>query len=277
MRNNAGTAIPTTYFSYSTDDGQSWTDFSISRGSTATIATINLGDKLMLKGNNTTLGTAYNYGHYFRATGDFEVEGNLMSLLRNNDTDTEFVGGNNNFSQLFSGCTNLISAENLIIPASAMTANAFNGTFRGCTSLEKAPELPATVMADSCYSSMFEGCTSLYQPPSVLSATSFATNCYQRMFCMNRTSKVTAAMTYTPKMYGNVSTSSLSFAQQMHTGNGGLETVECYITVAEGQSQFDQTGWLNYVNATGTFKKLSTQTFSNGVGGIPVGWTIENV
>lgn len=274
LSNNAGTSIPTTYFSYSTDNGSNWTSFSISRGSTATIATINNGDRLMLKGSNTTLGTAYNYGHYFRATGIFEVEGNIMSLLRNNDTDTEFVGGTNNFAQLFSGCTNLVNAENLIIPASAMTAGALNGTFRGCTSLEKAPELPATVMADSCYSSMFEGCTSLYQPPSVLSATSFATNCYQRMFCMNRTSKVTSAMKYTPKMYGNVSNLSLSFAQQMLCGNGGIETVECYITVEGGR--FDQTGWMNYVNATGTFKKLSTQEFSNGVGGIPVGWTVVN-
>lgn len=276
LRNNAGTLIQETTFYYSIDRGATWTYFKVTRGTTKTIATLNNGDRLMLKGINGTLGTAYNAGHYFRATGIFEVEGNIMSLLRNNDTDTEFVGGTNNFSQLFSGCTNLVNAENLMIPASAMTAGAFNGTFRGCTSLTKAPELPATVMADSCYSSMFEGCTSLYQPPSVLSATSFATNCYQRMFCMNRTSKVTSAMKYTPKMYGNVSNSSLSFAQQMLCGNGGLETVECYITVEGGQSLFDQTGWMNYVNTTGTFKKLSTQTFSNGVGGIPVGWTVVN-
>lgn len=274
LRNNAGSLIQETTFYYSIDGGATWTYFKVARGTTKTIATLNTGESLLLKGINGTLGTAYNAGHYFRATGIFEVEGNIMSLLRNNDTDTEFRGGSYNFAQLFSGCTNLVNAENLIIPASAMTVGAFNGTFRGCTSLTKAPELPATVMADSCYSSMFEGCTSLYQPPSVLSATSFATNCYQRMFCMNRTSKVTSAMKYTPKMYGNVSNSSLSFAQQMLCGNGSLETVECYMTKTSGD--FSQTNWMQYTNSTGTFKKLSTQTFVSGVNGIPDGWTVVN-
>lgn len=273
LRNNAGTLIQETTFYYSIDGGATWTSFGVARGTTKTIATLNTGESLLLKGINGTLGTAYNAGHYFRATGNFEVEGNIMSLLRNNDTDTEFIGGSYNFAQLFSGCTNLVNAENLIIPASAMTSNAFNGTFRGCTSLTKAPELPAKVMANSCYSSMFEGCTSLSKPPSVLNVNGVEGSCFQRMFCMSRTSMVTSAMKYTPKMYGSYNTA--TFAQQMFCGNGSLETVECYMTKTSGD--FSQTNWMQYTNSTGTFKKLSTQTFVSGVNGIPDGWTVLNV
>lgn len=271
---NAST-VGITNFDYSTDNGVNWASFTLSNGSTKTIATINSGETIMMKATsmNMRLGNNYNAGHNFRATGDYEVKGNIMSLLTGNATDTEFSGGSYNFAMLFSGDTHLISAENLIIPASAITSNAFNGTFRACTNLTKAPELPATTLANACYSSMFEGCISLSKPPSILTATAFETNCYQRMFCMSRTSNVSSQMKYTPKMYGNYNT--VAFAPQMFCGNGSLELVECYITKTEGD--FSQTNWMQYTNSTGTFKKLSNQTFVSGANGIPSGWTIENV
>lgn len=274
--NTTGSTAPThCSFLYSTDGGANWSNLTTSTRTTYTLGSINSGGTLIMKAvtTNQSLGINYNYGHYFRASGDFEVEGNLMSLLTGNETDTEFIGGSYNFAQLFSGCTNLVNAENLIIPASAMTSNAFNGTFRGCTSLTKAPELPAKVMANACYSSMFEGCTSLSKPPSVLNVNGVEGSCFQRMFCMSRNSMVTSAMKYTPKMYGSYNTA--TFAQQMFCGNGSLETVECYMTKTSGD--FSQTNWMQYTNSTGTFKKLSTQTFVSGVNGIPDGWTVLNV
>ena len=271
-----GTTVGTTSFAYSTDSGSTWTSFTIPTGQTYTITTLGEGETVMLKGSNPTLGIGYNRGHNFRGTGNYEIQGNIMSLLTNNDTDTEFPASTtNNFAMLFSGDTHLVNAENLVVPASAMTLNAFNSTFRSCTNLQKAPELPATVLAKECYSSMFESCINLSQPPSVLSATSIsATDAYSRMFCMSRSSKITTpAMTYSPKMYGNYTVA--PYNQQMFCGNGNIELVECYWTYDGTISGL--TNWMNYTNATGTFKKLSTQEFGSGVSGIPTGWTVVNV
>lgn len=270
LKNNLSASTATNFYS-STDSGFTWTSFTIAKGATANVATINSGDTVIIRGINTTLGNEYNYGHFFRATGNYEVYGNVMSLITNSKTNMDFsTGATFCFAQLFSGSTNLVNAENLIINPTSMLVGAFNGMFRGCTALVKAPELPCPYTNNQCYSSMFEGCTALSQPPSTLSATSFTNNCYQRMFCMNRDGKSSAAMTYTPKMYGTI-TSSVAFAPQMFCGNGSLETVECYWTYTNSISQSNM---MNYTNSTGTFKKRSTQSFASGVNGIPTGWTV---
>jgi hypothetical protein len=268
-------------FSYSTDNGQTWSSFSLTTGQTQTIATLANGGKLMMYGTNTTLATNYNAGHYFRGTGDYEVSGEISSLVNGSDlTDTYIASGNSRsytFAQLFSGDTHLTSAENLKISSTALPRNCFNNIFRDCTSLTAAPELPSTVLGDSCYSSMFEGCTSLSKVPSEIKFTSAGGyDVFQRMFCMNRNSKVTAAMTESPKLYGDWGTIGVR-NQQMFCGNGSLETIYCYWTNTSGTFGTTMTNWVNYTDDTNvTFYKRSTQSFASGVNGIKTGWTVVN-
>lgn len=281
LRNNRRQASAST-FSYSTDNGTTWSTFSLSSGQTQTIATLASGDTLMMYGTNTTLGTAYNYGHFFRATGDYEISGELSSLVNGSDvTDTYIASGTsrtNTFAQLFSGDTHLVSAENLKISSTALPQNCCNGLFRGCTSLVKAPTtLPSTILGSECYSSMFESCTSLAYPPAELYFTSVNHNSYNRMFCMSRSSKITAAMTYTPKMFGNWgSVNPATNNMQMFCGNGSLETIYCYWTNTSGTFG-NIANWVNYTDDTNvTFYKRSTQSFASGVNGIKTGWTVVN-
>lgn len=279
LRNNRRQSSAST-FSYSVDSGTTWSSFSLTSGQTQTIATLASGDTLMMYGTNTTLGTAYNYGHFFRATGDYEISGELSSLVNGSDvTDTYIASGtsrSNTFAQLFSGDTHLVSAENLKISSTALPQNCCNGLFRGCTSLVKAPTtLPSTILGQECYSSMFESCTSLAYPPAELYFTSVNHNSYNRMFCMNRNSKVTAAMTYTPKMFGNWgSVNPATNNMQMFCGNGSLETIYCYWT--NSTNTFGNiANWVNYTDDTNvTFYKRSTQSFASGVNGIKTGWTV---
>ena len=270
-------------FSYSTDNGTTWSTFSLSSGQTQTIATLANGGTLMMYGTNTTLGTAYNYGHYFRATGNYEVSGELSSLVNGSDvTDTYIASGasrTNTFAQLFSGDTHLVSAENLKISSTALPQSCCNGLFRDCTSLVKAPAaLPPTILAREAYSSMFEGCTALAYPPEELYFVSADYTAYNRMFCMNRNSKVTAAMTYTPKLFGDWGTVTPR-AQQMFCGNGNLTYIYCYWTSTSGSFSGSSCleNWVNYTDDTNvTFTKRSTQSFQSGVGGIKTGWTVVN-
>ena len=262
-------------FSYSLDKGATWTDFTLSSGQTKTIATINSGDTIHLKGLNNTLGSNYNYGHYFRGSGDYEISGEISSLINGNDYDTELTY-TYTFAQLFSGDTHLVSAENLRVSSKALPSNCFNGTFRDCTRLTSAPELPSTNLGDSCYSSMFEGCIALSKVPSEIRFTNVGGNqVFQRMFCMSRTSKLTTpAMTESPKLFGNWGGTTAT-NQQMFCGNGNLTKIYCYWTRTSGS--FSLTNWVNYTADSGvTFYKRSTATFASGVNGIKTGWTVVN-
>jgi hypothetical protein len=71
--------------------------------------------------------------------------------------------------------------------------------FRGATNLIYGPKiLPALNIPHDGYSSMFEGCTSLVEAPEILATTVSGDTALTRMFCMNRSSRVTAAMTKSP-------------------------------------------------------------------------------
>lgn len=282
LRNNtSGTSVGTTSFSYSTDSGSTWTSFTLATGATKTIATLSSGDTLMMYGTNNTLGIAYNKGHYFRGTQNYEVSGEISSLVNGNATDTELSGkGSFTFAQLFSGDTHLVSAENLKISSVELPQSACNSMFRSCTKLVKAPTtLPSTVLGKEAYSSMFEGCIALAYPPSQLYFTSVTDGTpYNRMFCMSRSSKLTTpAMTYTPKMFGNWGSAVTPVSQQMFCGNGNLTKIYCYWTKGAYSGNFLLTNWVNYTADSGvTFYKRSTESFESGVNGIKTGWTVVN-
>ena len=170
--------------SASTDDGDTWTDYTSTANGT-TIATLNMGEKVLIKGNNDYYGSdSTNYAH-FTASKEFDVNGNIMSLIYGDNFKEQYsfpTGTTKNLQYLFYNSTNLVSAVNLILPATTLTDYCYNQMFLGCTSLTTAPELPATTLVSGCYHHMFENCTSLTTAPSILPATTLVSNCYQSMF-----------------------------------------------------------------------------------------------
>ena len=117
--------------------------------------TVNRYDIVYFKGTNTS--------NSFTVSKEFNVEGNIMSLLYgdNFEGQIDLIGKNNAFYNLFYNCTELKNAENLILPATTLSDFCYDSIFVDCTSLTTAPELPATILAESCYYHMFYGCTSL--------------------------------------------------------------------------------------------------------------------
>ena len=204
--------------SYSTDSGQTWTT------PYSSIFSVNVqrGDKVLFKGNCTVPYSNDGIG-VFRSSVypqnlNFNVEGNVMSLLYGDDFSgqTSITSMTHTFQSLFSG-SSVVDAENLVLPATALSRCCYHGMFSNCTSLTKAPSvLPADTLEFQCYLYMFSGCTSLVQPPQLqastmadsscafmfvgctslqtapqLSATTLAEECYNYMF-MNCTSLTTA-------------------------------------------------------------------------------------
>ena len=277
IKNNGTSAARN--FSYSLDSGNTWSSFTLNNNATWSSTTINSGDTIMMKGSNTRLGSSWQNGCYFRGSQNYEVEGNISSLLNNNDIDVEIPTGNTfHFAQMFSGDTKLVNAENLKILSTTLYESSFNGFFRGCTNLQKAPDLSIpTTLGKETYSSMFEGCVNLSQPPAVLSATTAELSSYKRMFCMNRNSKVTTQMTKSPLMIGNFgSETNVAKDFEVFKGNGSLTEVKCFWTNNSG-SFGNLANWMTNVSSSGTFYKRSTQTFNlNSANGIPSGWNIMN-
>ena len=139
---------------YSKDGGQTWTPY---RGDWGLTVTVNSDEKLMIEVSANGLGR---FESFSVSGGSFNVEGNIMSLVTEEDFASETIIWPSGFKSFFSGFTNLISAENLVMPTD-LAESCYANMFEGCTSLIKAPVLPATTLAKECYASMFSGCTSL--------------------------------------------------------------------------------------------------------------------
>ena len=220
--------------SASTDNGATWTAISAGGGAT-TLATLNTGDKLLLKSELNRVGR-------IASTGQFEVEGNSMSLLYgdNFSGQTSLSDKTSAFTAVFSGCTGLTSAEHLVLPATTLSISCYYSMFNKCTSLTAAPALPATILESYCYQNMFKGCTSLVTAPE-LPATTMVLGCYFDMF--------------------NGCTS-LNYVKMTATN---ITAFNCL------------NRWLWNVAASGTFVKATGVEIASGESGIPDGWTVQEV
>ena len=151
---------------------------------------INAGEKIYFKGNCVLSESGQGIG-VFSVSKKYNAAGNVMSLLFADDFDGKidltgydfiFMALFADFNAIVTGSeSNLISAENLILPATTLANMCYFGMFMACTSLTTAPELPATTLANYCYYNMFYGCTGLTTAPE-LPATTLANYCYQGMF-----------------------------------------------------------------------------------------------
>ena len=148
--------------SYRKNGSGNWTTVSYkSSADTFTNISMAQGDYLEMKGTINNDVRSFR----FRAdpNGRITASGYLMALAKN----TEITDSNNSygydwysFGNLFSGCTALISAEDVIMPSDT-SPDCFFAMFRECTNLTKAPYLPSITLSNSCYQAMFLGCTSL--------------------------------------------------------------------------------------------------------------------
>lgn len=251
--------------SVSTDNGSTWTNKKANTSGT-TLATLNTGDKLLIKGSNTGYGATSN-SNYFTSTGQFNIEGNIMSLIYgDNFVGQTTLSTNYTFNILFSE-TKVVDVSNLILPATTLTNYCYQNMFNGCTSLTTAPELPATTLIDRCYYRMFYGCNALTTAPT-LPATTLSEGCYSDMF-RNCTSLIKA-----PELPATILTDNCY--NGMFNGCTALNYIKCLATNISATTCTNV--WVVDVPASGTFVKDANMTsWTTGVSGIPSGWTVQDV
>ena len=169
-------------------DLNTWTDISFVYGGKNKIV-LNRGEKLYLKGNNSTYGrkvftSSYSYDSHAEilASKKIDVMGNIMSLVYgDNFINNNTIESSCTFLGLFRNNIKLVNAKDLILPATALTAYCYSMMFSSCEALTTAPQLPATVLTEHCYSNMFYDCNALTTAPE-LPATTLAAHCYSGMF-----------------------------------------------------------------------------------------------
>lgn len=192
---NAGS---TKTIEYKKNDGE-WTEITSATGNSAPSISVVSGDTVQFRGNNATYSDENGKANYFSGTTcSFNLKGNIMSLISadNYSTLNTFESAIT-FSAFFVGCP-VVSAENLILPASELIQGCYRFMFSGCTSLISAPNLKALNLANECYYFMFANCTSLSSVQNELPALSGYSLSYCAMFS-GCTSLVTApeiSMTY---------------------------------------------------------------------------------
>jgi len=189
------TAQPTLQYS---KNGGEWTTLTFVDKYNSTSISLDTGEKLSFKGDNTTLTENQNGYCRFECYGDCYVYGNIMSLLdKDNFPTNETLSAGFTFYELFLNAPIYNHpSKTLVLPATTLTASCYSDMFAGCTHLTTAPALPAATLAASCYNNMFRGCTGLTTAPT-LSATTLASECYRNMFsgCTGLTTAPTLSAT----------------------------------------------------------------------------------
>lgn len=204
-------------------NGGSWSALPMSDG-TYDFITVKSGDVVEFKGNGSFVsGTSGTF-----ATGNssatYNVSGNIMSLVAP-DNFAETTTLNTSFKVLFYSNTSLVSARNLMLPATTLAVSgAYLYMFRNCTNLIEGPTIGAinwesSQTAQACMY-MFRGCSNLQ---------------YIKALC-----------------YG--------MPENIPPYNSNTFLL-----------------WTDGVASTGTFVKAKGMDWNSGDGGIPSGWTVEEV
>ena len=255
-------------------NGGEWTD--AAWGQPITLAA---NDKVCFRGNN---GTCYDEatwaGFHIESQNDCYVYGNMMSLIdkdgfATNTTLTEPYAFFHLFQRSdYEPATTIRNhpTKDIVLPATTLTYNCYDGLFADCQGITRAPQLPATTLAEWCYCMMFSG-TGITEAPA-LPATTLANACYSDMF-MNCISLAAAPELPAPTLVEGCYSS-------MFSGCSSLGYVKCLAT--DISADYCTTGWLSGVAATGTFVKAAATNGwpvgadeSENVNGIPEGWTVD--
>ena len=228
--------------SYSLDSASTWT--TLENGSST--PTVSSGDSVYWKGSNHTI--LSNKGICtFSATTDFDVEGNIMSLHYgdNFEGETDLTGKDRAFMNLFSGCTSVINASGLT--------------------------LPATTLSTQCYCNMFNRASNLTTLPSLSAATTLAVGCCQNMYYNSPTNlRISVQESYLLPATILVQ----DCYRQMFYGCGNLDKITCLATNRSASNCTNN--WLVGVSSVGTFTRASGVSWPTGNSGVPSNWTLQD-
>ena len=167
---------PTIEYSY---DKQNWNTL------TEECVSVPSGSNLYCRGINTNgISPGYDDGNcnYFISIGQFNVSGDIMTLIDYKHSVKEMVGTMMYmFGRNEDDYVDIVDASSLILSAKTLTSDCYQNMFESCVNMVYPPQIKATTLAPYCCKAMFYNCHSLIESPSLL-ATTLDYHCYQSMF-----------------------------------------------------------------------------------------------
>lgn len=287
-------AVTPTYLSYVewSKNGRTWNHTDNTSEAVTIDVQVASGDKVYWRGSGASTAsgvTVATMSSKFSSDCRFDASGNALSLLLADNFDgvTSLPSGRYTFVGLFHGCSTIVNAEHLLLPATTLRQDCYRSMFLNCTSLVTPPNLPSTTLAPSCYLLMFGYCRSMTTAPA-LPATVLASQCYYQMFYDCKALTTAPALPATSMVYycyyrmfegctGLTSAPELlakntftSCYQRMFYNCTNLTYVKC---MAEDLSSTNCVAdWLQGVSSTGTFIQAEGVEWPRGASGIPTGW-----
>jgi hypothetical protein len=227
---------------------------------------INKGQRIYFKGDNIEAGETYGIG-VFNSNKKFNVGGNIMSLIYGDDFEnkTELID-DYQFKFLFNNNRNLISAKDLVLPATKLTEFCYDSMFYECRSLTEAPELPATKLTYACYAKMFDNAYNLIDAPK-LPATELVAECYRYMF------RLCTSLNKAPKLQATKLTCGCYTG--MFAGCTSLNEITMLATDVSADDCLFL--WVKSISKTGKFIKSKGVNIREGDSGIPEGWDVKEI
>lgn len=221
-------------------NGGEWITTANSSSEVVITVNVDADDIVEWKGNGTVYGGGGNFANcsHWGGTAPFDVYGNLMSMLYNDDFigKTTYPTTTIRATQHMFSYALVVDATNLILPATTCYGQAYMCLFDYCTSLINPPaRLPAPVVKSAMYYNMFRGCTSLVRMPTI-SATSIdtaGTLHYSGMF------QGCSALQYNTNQTIHVGTARTQCCQSMFHGCSSMvnaPNVDC-TSIASGAQQ----------------------------------------
>ena len=144
---------------YKKNDGE-WTQ--ITSSNAGTMISVSVGDVVQLRGNNGQY--APQDGRcscWSGSTASYKLYGNIMSLVNSTDFTTLSSFTQPNVFMNFFNNSKCVDAENLILPATALTNYCYQGMLAQNTNLKVGPLLLAETLVQGCYAYLFYRCSSL--------------------------------------------------------------------------------------------------------------------
>ena len=262
---HSGLSTPIT-ISYSKDYGTTWQ--TVTTSTSGTPISVTAGEKVYFKGTNSryTEGDKTKFAAFSGGTATYNIEGNVMSLIYgDNFTGQTTLTTAWALANVFN-TSNVISAENLILPATTLTDYCYRAILANCAHLTTPPELPATTLSEGCYWYMFDNDVALTTAPD-LPSTTLAVGCYTGMF--HKCSGLTTA----PDLLAE--TLPASAYTSMFDACSHLSYIKCLATNINANNCTYK--WVNSVASSGVFVKDASMTsWTIGMNGIPTNWITEN-
>ena len=257
--------------SYSLDNGKTWTttnnDDTVITITTPTVAE---GGTVLWKGSGTQMAVNSTSGNYsrFSSTGNYQISGNVMSLLYQNTFDIQKeIEATYALCCLFRNNDTLIRANDLEFPAMKLTDSCYREMFGDCYYLVEARfDLPAAIAPANAYRSIFGNDERLVTADVTIYAHTLYDNCC-RWMCGGCKELTTAPVILATTLSGS------GVLQQVFNGCKKLQYIKAMFTTAPSSTTTNQ--FTNGVASTGTFVKNGAATWTTtGVNAVPTGWTV---